>query len=145
VLTAAVASQYLYDKSRRYIGKSQSKRPPKRTQRPPHLPQLAQQHPARPLAQQALRLERTDLVPVALLSLLLAIQHRRRTGNTTVKTEMQRTGPTLAVAAEPAAALAAAPPAPRRFFCCECFTSKRAGALAATVVSQCFLTRTDVT
>jgi hypothetical protein len=33
-LAAAVASQYF--KNRRYIGKSQSKRPPKRTQRPPH-------------------------------------------------------------------------------------------------------------
>jgi hypothetical protein len=33
----AVASQHLFlDKNRRHIGKSQSKRPPNRTQRPPH-------------------------------------------------------------------------------------------------------------
>jgi hypothetical protein len=31
-------SMLLLDKNRRYIGKSQSKRPPTRTQRPPHRP-----------------------------------------------------------------------------------------------------------
>jgi hypothetical protein len=35
-LPASVAPQYFCDKNRRYIGKSQSKRPPKRTQRTPH-------------------------------------------------------------------------------------------------------------
>jgi hypothetical protein len=38
VLPPAVASQYLFrDKNRCHMDKSQSKRPPERTQRPPHL------------------------------------------------------------------------------------------------------------